>query len=1073
MATTARGEGVRPRGGRWRAGAVTLTAALVSSSLLGTSVGQAAPAAPDDGTAGASEDDSARAGLPPVWPRPQTMSARGGFVPAGREAVLVADEGADGPALETVRSVLRAAGVREIREETSEGKAVRGGLVVRVGRASAEGALRELRAPARGELPAGGYRLAAGELRGRPTVALDGADGAGLFHAAQTLRRLVTERHGTRGFPGVTVRDWPAAAVRGVTEGFYGRPWTHRQRLDQLDFLGRTKQNRYLYAPGDDPFRQTRWRDPYPAAERARFRELAERARRNHVQLGWAVAPGQSLCFSSREDRAALLRKLDAMWALGVRVFQLRFEDVSYSEWHCGADSDAYGSGPEAAARAQAELAGAVARHLAERHPGAEPLSVLPTEFYQRGATAYRSELARKLDARIVVGWSGVGVVPRTVSGAELEAAQRAFGRKQLLMTDNYPVNDFAEDRIFLGPYRGRAPEVATGSAGVLANAMEQPVASRVALFTAADFAWNPRGYRPGDSWRAAVDEVAGDGAGRGTRAAVHALAANDASSVLDGTESAYLRPLTDAFWSAWDSGEEDRLRAAGKRLRAAFTTMRTAPDEVPAELAEEVRPWLEQLARLGGAGEHAVDMLLAQARGDGAAAWRSRLEVRRLRDRSAQSEATVGQGVLKRFADRALRLSDAFVGARTSPAGGGAPGGKGASAGAPTVRGVPDAEPGHPLSRVVDGDPDTAYRAAGVPASDHLLPDAPPMLRPPSRPQPATEADGRPALTVRLPRPRPLRAVTVLTGPGSGTRARVEAHVPGAGWRRLGALSPSGWTQLDAGAHRVPRADAVRLVWARDTEPPVVHEVIPWYGDTPAVSLSPARTVLDAEVGGEPVRTHVRLTSNRQRDTHGEFTARAPRGFTVDTPAHTTVRRGSSPEVPLRITADASVRPGSHRIPVSFGGQQRTLTVRAHPRTGGPDLARTGRARSSADETGDFPAAAVADGRRSTRWSSPAGDGHWVRIELAERARVGKVVLHWQEAHASRYRVQVSPDGRRWRTAARVRDGRGGRETVRMDAPRDTRFVRVQGDERADARYGISLWSMEIYAVEGGDAAR
>ncbi|WP_143665209.1 discoidin domain-containing protein, partial [Streptomyces cacaoi] len=90
-----------------------------------------------------------------------------------------------------------------------------------------------------------------------------------------------------------------------------------------------------------------------------------------------------------------------------------------------------------------------------------------------------------------------------------------------------------------------------------------------------------------------------------------------------------------------------------------------------------------------------------------------------------------------------------------------------------------------------------------------------------------------------------------------------------------------------------------------------------------------------------------------------------------------------------------------------------------------------------------------------------------------AVAGRVGLLPVQHHLAHASRYRVQVSPDGRRWRTAARVRDGRGGRETVRMDAPRDTRFVRVQGDERADARYGISLWSMEIYAVEGGDAAR
>lgn len=219
---------------------------------------------------------------------------------------------------------------------------------------------------------------------------MEGVGDDGLFHAVQTFRQLVSGRK----VAGVVVRDWPGTAVRGMTEGFYGTPWTREQRLDQLDFMGRTKQNRYLYAPGDDLYRQARWRETYPAAQRADFRALAERARANHVTLSWAVAPGQAMCMSSDDDVRALNRKLDAMWALGVRAFQLQFQDVSYSEWHCEADARTFGSGPKAAARAQARVANAVARHLAARHPGAGPLSLMPTEFYQDGSTEYREALA-------------------------------------------------------------------------------------------------------------------------------------------------------------------------------------------------------------------------------------------------------------------------------------------------------------------------------------------------------------------------------------------------------------------------------------------------------------------------------------------------------------------------------------------------------------------------------------------------------------------------------------------------------------------------------------------------------
>ncbi|GAA3063798.1 hypothetical protein GCM10020000_54100 [Streptomyces olivoverticillatus] len=78
---------------------------------------------------------------------------------------------------------------------------------------------------------------------------------------------------------------------------------------------------------------------------------------------------------------------------------------------------------------------------------------------------------------------------------------------------------------------------------------------------------------------------------------------------------------------------------------------------------------------------------------------------------------------------------------------------------------------------------------------------------------------------------------------------------------------------------------------------------------------------------------------------------------------------------------------------------------------------------------------------------------------------RLGRLVLHWQDAYPARYRIQVSPDGRTWRDAAVVAKGKGGVESVRMDAP-DARFVRVQGEKRATA-FGYSLWEVEAYAVQ------
>ncbi|MFZ3497665.1 beta-N-acetylglucosaminidase domain-containing protein [Streptomyces sp. 5.8] len=598
---------------------------------------------------------------PAVYPRPQSTAADPArTVPLGAEAVLVLPAGVDPYAAQLVRDALRGAGVRTLHERADGEPLPAAGPVVRLQGPDAERALRALGASEAGDLPAGGYRLAVGRAEGRDTVALAGVGEDGLFHAAQTLRQLLSQGGGK--VLGVLVRDWPSAAVRGITEGFYGTPWTAAQRLAQVEFMGRTKLNRLLLAPGDDPYRTTEWRRDYPAAQAAELRELAERARANKVVLAWAVAPGQSMCLASSADRAALARKLDAMWDLGFRAFQVQFQDVSYTEWGCRDDRERYGRGPQAAAKAHAEVAGELAAHLARRYPGAPALSLLPTEYYQEGATPYRTALAESLDDRVEVAWTGVGVVPRTITGQEMTGARSALGQHPLVTMDNYPVNDWDPGRIFLGPYAGRDPVVAGGSAAVLANAMPQGTLSRIPLFTAADFTWNPRGYRAADSWAAAVASLAGPDPK--AREALAALAGNNASSGLAQPESAYLVPLMDQFWRARSSGDP----AAGERLRAAFRVLREAPDRLPA-LSEEAGPWLSRLARYGTAGELALDVLQAQARGDGAAAWRASRALTAARAALSGAEsARVDKAVLDPFLARAAAEADAWTGAARAP---------------------------------------------------------------------------------------------------------------------------------------------------------------------------------------------------------------------------------------------------------------------------------------------------------------------------------------------------------------------------------------------------------------------
>ncbi|MFD7263850.1 beta-N-acetylglucosaminidase domain-containing protein [Streptomyces sp. NPDC059874] len=977
----------------------SLLGGAVSSSPAGTFAIASGPTGPDRepnavAGAGASAElvldpaaNPARGATegPAVWPRPQSMTADPAReLPLGAEAVLVAPGDVDPYAVQVVREALRAAGVRTVHETAPGAPLPTRGTVVRLQGPDAQEALRAVGAAEAGDLPDGGYRLAVGRPAGRDTIALAGVGEDGLFHAAQTLRQLLAAGGGKA--PGVLVRDWPAAAVRGITEGFYGEPWSGEQRLAQVEFMGRTKQNRLLIAPGDDPYRTTAWRQEYPAERQAEFRALAERARVNRVVLGWAVAPGQSMCLSSAADRAALVRKLDAMWELGFRAFQVQFQDVSYSEWGCREDRERYGKGPAAAAKAHAEVAGGLAAHLARKDQGAVALSLLPTEYHQQGATTYRKALAAALDARVQVAWTGVGVVPRTITGKELTGARSVLGHPLVTM-DNYPVNDWDPGRIFLGPYAGREPAVAGGSAALLANAMPQGTLSRIPLFTAADFAWNPRGYRAGESWAAAVRELAGPDAR--AREAVAALAGNTASSGLKLEESAYLKPLVERFWQARAAGDP----AAGAELRKAFTVLREAPARLPA-LSGEAGPWLERLARYGTAGELALDVLQAQARNDGTAAWKASQALTRAREVLAEpSTARVDKAVLDPFLTQAAAEADAWTG---------------------------------------------AARKAGTVTRDAN------------------------SWTVRLDAERPVSAVTVMTDPfPTGARgAAVEVHVPGEGWRKVAEAAASGWTQVDTGGLR---ADAVRLSWAGAA--PAVHRVVPWLGDGPQAGFELLDgAAADAEVGGAARRVSAKLTALGAGEVRGTLSAKPPAGVSIRLPGTVVAPRGGHVSIPLEVSVAPTTAPGTYAVPVTFGGETRTLTVRAVPRTGGPDLLRTARAASSANETADFPASAAVDGYPNTRWSSPAVDGAWWQAQLPSPARIGRLELHWQEAHPSAYRVETSSDGTTWHRAATVASSAGGRETVRLDAP-EARFVRVTCERRA-TRFGCSLWSAEAYAV-------
>lgn len=389
------------------------------------------------------------------------------------------------------------------RQWAIEGAAVdTGSLTVTVGTGAGSTAWTTL-AELRPELtPAEGYIL-----RVRPgEVMIAAADAAGARHGRVTLDQLL---EGRDELEQLTITDWPTLPRRGVIEGFYGEPWSRDDRLHLMGYCERLKLNNYVYAPKDDPWHRLRWREPYPAEELADLSQLVAEASAHGVEFTYALHPAMSMRYSDDADHALLAAKAEQLWSVGIRSIALLFDDVPPELEH-PADIAAFGSHPGAAGAAHGETCARFERDFLRPRGVTAPLIMVPMDYAGGTQSAYRDELARTLPAKALVWWTGHDIVVGTVSREHIDAATASYQR-EVVLWDNYPVNDFDRTRAFLGPLQGRTGEV-EGSAlrGLTVNPMVEYRPSTIAIASAADWAWNPGAYDERESAANALRVAAG-----------------------------------------------------------------------------------------------------------------------------------------------------------------------------------------------------------------------------------------------------------------------------------------------------------------------------------------------------------------------------------------------------------------------------------------------------------------------------------------------------------------------------------------------------------------------------------
>ena len=433
-------------------------------------------------------------------------------------------------------------------------------------------------------------------------IVVAGADRRGVFYGVQTLVQLIA----LPKLPLVEVTDYPDVPYRGVVEGFYGVPWSREARLSQLDFYGRNKMNIYIYGPKDDPYHSSpNWRKPYPAQEAEQLKELVECARRNEVLFYWAIHPGKDIRWNT-EDRDLLMEKFESMYRLGIRAFAVFFDDIS---------------GEGTSAEKQVELLNDIYHNFVKVKGDVAPLLMCPTEYnrlWTKLEGGYLATLGGKLHPDIGILWSGDKVVA-CIDKPTMQFVNPLLKRKAFIWW-NFPVSDYVRDRLLLGAVYGNGTDIDDDISAFISNPMEHAEASKIALFSIADYAWNMDAYKSDASWRRAVRYLM-----PGHAAALQVFASHN--SDLGGNEhdfrreeSEQIRPALERLLDAYCREGKREVAAASavteecERMIASADLL-LASDENPA-LIKEISPWLMQFKLLGEFGREVLCMLAAQCDG-------------------------------------------------------------------------------------------------------------------------------------------------------------------------------------------------------------------------------------------------------------------------------------------------------------------------------------------------------------------------------------------------------------------------------------------------------------------------
>lgn len=452
-----------------------------------------------------------------IYPIPQKMTMNGGTIEITRDVNIVKESGINEVISNRIEEVLTNAGINfTIGNALADDKTnvligINGSNEVADKYATSHSLPRSVFTAAENKYDP--HLLQINNHHAKGDILILGDNTGSAYYAMATLEQVL-EQADENHLPTVTFEDYAHTQYRGIVEGFYGHPYSVDSRLSLLDYCKRYKMNMYVYGPKSDPYHAGKWREDYPVTitDQQRhlglitqddLRTLADKSKACNVAFIWAIHPaleGGGISFGNLDPGVeSIMQKFDHLYKLGIRHFGVSIDDMNGHPYNQS----------ELADKAQIKLYEKFNKDGVAEEDLVGPLLFVPTQYALNYGTNTLSDF-KKIHKDVLVAFTGYDCFSN-IRGSACNRMADLIGRNPIMWWNN-PVNDDYDEFLYMHGLTARwtiedkAP-ISTLQ-GLILNPMNQGQVSKIALFSSADYSWNPAKFNETASWEASLTSI-------------------------------------------------------------------------------------------------------------------------------------------------------------------------------------------------------------------------------------------------------------------------------------------------------------------------------------------------------------------------------------------------------------------------------------------------------------------------------------------------------------------------------------------------------------------------------------